>query len=215
MISKLSELELTHEEIGRVFGERYSLIKKAGVDAALSSSLKGHLIGSLMSIGLSAVAGLGIAGAGYLANKNKHEKYNDELKKSFSNTMKSIANESLKNNSSDRWLGPVQAKLQSDPVYYHGMARDAFNVLASAAPDMALHPIVAKNFLVTTLYNDGEIPEHKLNTISQISNNSNKNNLKKPSLNLDTVKSVFQASGGNKSIYEFKNSLLNNIISEK
>lgn len=202
MIPKLSELELTHEEIGRVFGERYSLIKNAGLDSALSSTLKGNLIGSLMSIGISAAAGLGIAGVGYLSSLKKHDKYNEDLKKSFSNTMKSIIHEPLKNNSSDRWLGPVQAKLQSDPVYYNSMAKDAFNVLASAAPDMALHPIIAKNFLVTTIYNDGEIPEHKLNTMSQISNNSSKNNYKRPSLNFDTVQNTFHNTGGNKAINE-------------
>lgn len=194
MIEKISELNLTPEEIGRVFGERYSLIKSAGIER-LETPLKTHILRNLMTIGLSTVAGLGIAGTSFLVNKKRQERQNEDLKKSFNTVMQSISSEPLRNNSSDRWLAPVQAKLHSDPVYYHGMARDAYNVLANSAPDLALHPIVAKNFIVTTLYNEGEIPEQKLNTISQISNNSLKN--KRPiSFNLDSFESTFKSTGG-------------------
>ncbi len=210
MIEKLSELNLTAEEIGRVYGQRYSLIKKAEV----SVNLKSHILKNLMGIGLSSLAGLGIAGVGYLSNKKKQDQQNEDLKKSFSTVIKGIASEPLRNNASDRWLAPVQAKLHSDPVYYHAMAKDAFNVLASAAPDMALHPIVAKNFLVTTLYNEGEIPEQKLNTISQISNNSFRN--KKPnSLNLDSFGSVFSSSGGTKSLEQLSLGIRESVIGGK
>jgi hypothetical protein len=152
------------EAAGEILATQYLMIKAASDMHKLSFEFSKAFKDALMYAGTAALGAAASVGIDKSIDAWKGHKMQGQLDASFDTAFKRVQ----KGNAEDRFAEEVRVKLESDPLRYRQMAREAFDVLAETSPHMAKHPIVARSFINSVITNDGAMPSQDLSTFSKI-----------------------------------------------
>lgn len=159
------EGSVSPEAAGRILATSYCMSKTAG----LSSKTKEMLTHGLLLAGASILSGLGFAAINKGIEAGGQASTKKRLEGAFDQAITRLKT------SPDDYSQRAYEKLKDDPKHYGQLARDAFDALATAAPAMAANPLVAKDFIQTTLELDGTFPHDKLKVFSDSQRTVNQN----------------------------------------
>lgn len=126
------------------------------------------LLPALIFSGISGLSSMIPMGVAALKAGRESTRRTELLEKTFQEALKRVEKDSSDENLRAREF------LRTDPVTARNAAREAFGVLAVAAPTLATNPAVATEFVRNSFWNRGEIPQDALQAYSRIQDTVNR-----------------------------------------